>query len=178
MSDEILYSEYQDVLAGVNPSEAQGMLISYICAHPNEAILLWIKELSRLTNDGIKEGDLLVALYKDTTQELNDLNFTFSPLLPEGDVYQRIEALQQCAEGLIYGIGVNHLKLEGDAYEFMNDLIEFSHTTFDTEDEENAEETEQDFEEVLEFVRMGILLLYHDTLQTQGKSDATMANNP
>ncbi|MGL4674427.1 MAG: UPF0149 family protein [Wohlfahrtiimonas sp.] len=171
MSDEILYSEYQDVLVGINPSEAQGMLISYICAHPNEAILLWIKELSRLTNDGIKEGDLLVALYKDTVQSLNDLNFTFSPLLPEGDVYQKIEALQQCAEGLIYGIGINHLKLEGDAYEFMNDLIEFSHTTFEVEDEMNEEETEQDFEEVLEFVRMGILLLYHETLHTQGKSE-------
>ncbi len=170
MSDEILYSEYQDVLVGVNPSEAQGMLISYICAHPNEAILLWIKELSRLTNDGIKEGDLLVALYKNTTQELNDLNFTFTPLLPEGDVYQRIEALQQCAEGVIYGIGINHLKLEGDAYEFMNDLIEFSHTTFEPEDEMNEEETEQDFEEILEFVRMGILLLYHDTLN-QGKRE-------
>lgn len=171
MSDEILYSEYQDVLVGINPSEAQGMLISYICAHPNEAILLWIKELSRLTNDGIKEGDLLVALYKDTVQSLNDLNFTFSPLLPEGDVYQKIEALQQCAEGLIYGIGINHLKLEGDAYEFMNDLIEFSHTTFEVEDEMNEEETEQDFEEVLEFVRMGILLLYHETLHAQGKSE-------
>lgn len=170
MSDEILYSEYQDVLVGVNPSEAQGMLISYICAHPNEAILLWIKELSRLTNDGIKEGDLLVALYKNTTQELNDLNFTFTPLLPESDVYQRIEALQQCAEGVIYGIGINHLKLEGDAYEFMNDLIEFSHTTFEPEDEMNEEETEQDFEEILEFVRMGILLLYHDTLN-QGKRE-------
>lgn len=170
MSDEILYSEYQDVLVGINPSEAQGMLISYICSEPNEAILLWIKELSRLTNDGIKEGDLLLALYKDTIQSLNDLNFTFTPLLPEGDVYQKIEALQQCAEGLIYGIGINHLKLEGDAYEFMNDLIEFSHTTFEPEDEMDDEETEQDFEEILEFVRMGILLLYHDTLN-QGKRE-------
>lgn len=170
MSDEILYSEYQDVLVGINPSEAQGMLISYICSEPNEAILLWIKELSRLTNDGIKEGDLLLALYKDTIQSLNDLNFTFTPLLPEGDVYQKIEALQQCAEGLIYGIGINHLKLEGDAYEFMNDLIEFSHTTFEPEDEMDEEETEQDFEEILEFVRMGILLLYHDTLN-QGKRE-------
>lgn len=170
MSDEILYSEYQDVLAGINPSEAQGMLIAYICAHPNEAILLWIKELSRLTNDGIQEGDLLIALYKDTVQSLNDLDFTFSPLLPEGTVYQKIEALQQCAEGLIYGIGINHLKLEGDAYEFMNDLIEFSHTTFEAEDETDEEETEQDFEEILEFVRMGILLIYHETLN-QGKSE-------
>lgn len=175
MSDEILYSEYQDVLVGVNPSEAQGMLISYICAEPNEAILLWIKELSRITNDGIKEGDLLVALYKDTVQALNDLDFTFSPLLPEGNVYQRIEALQQFAEGLIYGIGINHLKLENltvenDAYEFMNDLIEFTHTTFEPEDEVNDEETEQDFEEILEFVRMGILLVYHETLN-QGKRE-------
>lgn len=166
MSDEVLYNEYADVLMGVNPSEAQGMLISYICAHPNEAILLWIKELSRLTNDSIKEGDLLVALYKETVQALNDLNFTFSPLLPEGNVYQKIDALQQCAEGLIYGIGINHLTLEGDAFEFMNDLIEFSHTTFEEDDEDNTEETEQDFEEILEFVRMGILLLYHETLKT------------
>lgn len=170
MSDEILYNEYEDVLMGVNPSEAQGMLISYICSAPNEAILLWIKELSRLTNDGIKEGDLLVTMYKETVQSLNDLNFTFSPLLPDGDVYQKINALQHCAEGLIYGIGINHIKLEGDAYEFMNDLIEFSHTTF--EDEElDDEETEQDFEEILEFVRMGILLLYHETLQAQGHNE-------
>lgn len=171
MSDEILYSEYEDVLMGVNPSEAQGLLISYICSQPNEAILLWIKELSRLTNDSIKEGDLLVALYKETIQSLNDLNFTFTPLLPEGDVYKKIDALQQCAEGLIYGIGINHIKLEGDAFEFMNDLIEFSHATF--EDEElDDEETEQDFEEILEFVRMGMLLLYHDTLNTQqGKTE-------
>lgn len=84
MSDEILYSEYEDVLVGVNPSEAQGMLIAYICAEPNEAILLWIKELSRLTNDGIKEGDLLLALYKDTLQALNDLDFTFSPYYRKG----------------------------------------------------------------------------------------------
>lgn len=173
MSDEVLYSEYQDVLMGVNPSEAQGMLVAYICAHPNEAILLWIKELSRLTNDAIKEGDLLVALYKDTVQALNDLNFTFSPILPEGGIYQKIETLQQFAEGLIYGIGINHLTLEGDAFEFMNDLIEFSHTTFDPEsddEETDLEDTEQDFEEILEFVRMGTLLLYHETLQQSGKT--------
>lgn len=175
MSDAVLYSEYQDVLMGVNPSEAQGILIAYICAQPNEAILLWIKEISRLTNDAIKEGDLLVALYKDTVQSLNDLNFTFTPLLPEGDIYQKIDALQQCAEGLIYGIGINHLTLEGDAYEFMTDLIEFSRASFgpeeDDESTEDTEDTEQDFEEILEFIRMGILLLYHETLQTTGKTN-------
>lgn len=171
MSDEVLYSEYQDVLMGVNPSEAQGMLIAYICAHPNEAILLWIKELSRLTNDAIKEGDLLVSMYKETVQSLNDLNFTFSPLLPENaDVYGRIDALQQWCEGLIYGIGVNHLKLQGDSYEFMNDMIDFTHTAFEVDEETSEEETEQDFEEVLEFIRMGALLIYHDVLQTQKTS--------
>lgn len=170
MSDDVLYSEYEDVLVGLNPSEAQGILISYICAHPNDAILLWIKELSRLTNDGIKEGDLLVAMYKDTVQALNDLDFTFSPLLPKGDVYQKIAALQQCSEGLIYGIGITHLKLEGDAFEFLNDLIEFTHSDFEPEDEVDEEATEQDYEEILEFIRMGILLIYHETLNTQEKA--------
>lgn len=166
-NQDVLYKEYQEVLAGLTPSEAQGILIAYICAHPNEAVLLWIKELSRLTNDGIKEGDLLVQLYKETVQSLNDLNFTFTPLLPEdADIYQKIAALQQCGEGLVYGIGMNHLKLEGDAYEFMNDLIEFTHADFEPEDEIDDEATEQDFEEILEFVRMGILLIYHEILQT------------
>lgn len=52
----------------------------------------------------------------------------------------------------------------------MNDLIEFSHTTFETDEAVDEEETEQDFEEILEFVRMGILLLYHETLN-QGKNE-------
>lgn len=169
MSDDILYSEYKEVLAGFNPSEAQGLLVSYICATPNDAILVWIKELSRLTDDGIKEGDLLLALYKETLTALNDLNFSFSPLLPDEDnVYQKIEALQQWGEGLIYGIGINHLNLKDDAYEFMNDLIEFIRTDFEIDTETDAEETAQDFEEILEFIRMGILLIYHETLQAQG----------
>lgn len=165
MLDDVDYQEYQDVLKTVNPSEAHGLLLAYICASPKDAILIWIKELSRLTNDGISEGDLLVHLYKETVSSLNDLNFTLELLLPEDDSFDvRMHGLQQWAEGFIYGVGITGLKLEGDGFEFLNDLIEFARMPIEEDAETDDEENQQDLEEVLEFIRMGVMLVYHETL--------------
>ena len=101
-------------------------------------------------------------LYTDCRAQLEDPDLGFEPLLPEGDtsVEHRAEALVEWCRGFLGGVGLSGAQPHGlsvDATEVLSDLGRIASSRFDYDD---AEEDETALSEVLEFVRVGVLLLH------------------
>ena len=67
-------------------------------------------------------------------------------------------------QGLIYGLGTSGLKddteLSVDGQEYIADVIKISQISDDVLEDSNEEET--NFEELVEYLRMGLFILYSE----------------
>lgn len=100
-------------------------------------------------------------LYDEVKSELYDPDMGFEPLLPNEDVplANRLAALGEWCQGFVYGLGRAGLKpetLKGDSAELLRDFAEISRIS------QHSDETEEDeaaYFELVEFVRVGVLLI-------------------
>jgi uncharacterized protein YgfB (UPF0149 family) len=106
----------------------------------------------------------LMALFDDTVQALNSLDFDLQLELPDDNapIASRLSAMSDWCVGLIYGLGTSGLTdetdLSADSKEFITDAINISN--IDKEDLENSKDDETNFEELVEYLRMGLFLVY------------------
>ena len=74
----------------------------------------------------------------------------------------RLSALSDWCQGLVYGLGTsgmnNETELSDDCQEYVTDANKISQVSFD--DVEETEEEKANFEELVEYLRMGLFLLY------------------
>jgi len=122
-----------------------------------------------LATEHIKQ---LTELYNISKQQLNDSVLSLELLLPTDDVdlQLRLEALSHWCQGFLFGLGsiskLDEKNMHSDVKEFMNDLSGI--TQLNTEESSNND-TEQDFAEIVEYVRMGVIYMneilnpVHDT---------------
>ena len=113
----------------------------------------------------------LQALYEATVTELNSHEIDFELLLP-GDaesLQERAESLGSWCSGFLSGLGMGGLpaqdELPDDVRELLNDLSEISRVDFEVD--AHGEDELVAFEEVVEYIRVGVLFL-HDELQPPG----------
>ncbi len=99
----------------------------------------------------------------------NDGVLGFQPLLPADDepIGERTLALGEWCQGFLYGLGAgvavpDPAALQGEAAEVLRDMTEITHVDVDPDDD--AESNEAAYAELVEFVRVGVQLLY-DHLQ-------------
>ena len=114
----------------------------------------------------------LASLVQVTSQELSDSTCAFNPLLLDeaATMESRLFALSDWIQGFLLGLsrgGVeDYSKLPEEAAEFVEDLVEMARAT-GYELEEDEEENETSYMELVEYLRTGILLmneLLHPTL--------------
>ena len=97
---------------------------------------------------------------------MNDEELGLQLLLPDEseDFGLRLLGLAGWCQGFLYGIGVTGVggddRLDAEARECLSDLLEISKLRHD---EESSEESELQFAEIVEHVRMSALLL-HETV--------------
>lgn len=148
---------------GMGASDLHGSLTGYLCAGGRAGAEEWPRaleiepEASSTLNDAA-----LRRLYTDCRTQLEDPDLGFEPLLPgaEAPVEQRAEALVEWCRGFLGGVGLSGVPPRGlsvDATEVLSDLGRIAASRFDYDD---AEEDETALSEVLEFVRVGVLLLH------------------
>ena len=124
------------------------------------------------------EGDLestqknaLEQLLQLTAQQLADDQFEFSLLLPDDNesLSQRTQALSDWCDAFLYGLSVggldNKTELSPEASEFIADLSEISRVQYEGD---LTEDDEFHFNELVEYVRVGVMLIYQD----QGRGDS------
>lgn len=147
-----------------NTAELQGALCGLLCVDAQANRMAWANSLfPEMTFD---EQDLLdlSALFDDTVQQLNSLDFDFQIDVPGDDapLASRILALSDWCQGLVYGLGVSGLTqeadLSADAQEYLTDLIQISQV--DAESLAQSDSEEGYFFELIEYLRMGLFLLY------------------
>ena len=173
--------EYRDIAESLGDgagaptaAEAHGTLCGLMCAAAGDLPEAWIENTladSRESADTISTDDHrhLVQLYKSTLEALQGTQMSFRPLLPDSaeDMEIRIDALANWSQGFLYGLAVRGLKdfgnLDGEIREFLDDLVQITRAAPDEESDPEANEAA--FMEVVEYVRVGVQLIYEHTTQ-------------
>ena len=151
-------------------SEAHGMLSGTICAAGKTSPGLWLEYLlgedNALSAAASDCSDMLLIVQSELLRQLNDDAFGFDLLLPPDEVplSLRTEALSQWCAGFLYGLALGGFRedvaMPDSVSEVMKDLYEISHARFDYDMMDETDETA--YMEIVEYVRMGVLLLYEE----------------
>lgn len=151
-----------------SPAELHGML----CGRISGGKLCNEDELVGLTAELLDEerervedlGDMLPDLYEFTRQQICQDGFDFKPILPEDELElnQRLEALGDWCQGYLFGLGNSGLsgetELAEDIADALRDLAAISQIGM--LEEEEGEEDEVSYTELVEYVRVAVLLVY------------------
>lgn len=158
----------QTLGADINASEIHGTLCALLCADSANTGDNWFQSLVPAIEDSSAIQDdavqTLISLCHETRQKINDPTCDYHLLLPsdDNDIATRTTALSDWCQGFIMGLMVCGLKdfhkLPENSAEVMQDIIEISRagSAFETE---QSEEDEVALEELIEYVRVGVLLI-------------------
>lgn len=159
-------------------SEAHGTLCGMSCAGGKPDLQNWLEQVFDefdLNNMLIKEASqMLVGLFNDTLQQLNDSDADFQMLLPEDEMLlsERTEALAQWCHGFTYGLVTGGLKeeteLPEDTAELIRDMVEIARAGHDVSIEDESDE--ESYMQLYEYVRMGVLLINEELQPTKSAS--------
>jgi len=150
-----------------NASELHGLICGYLAAGSRPSSQGWSGileswfETSAIPADGIHK---LLPLATSTLAQLNDQELSFQLLLPDDDqpMLDRMEAMSCWCRGFLQGFGLagnyQQQDLSEDASELLGDIAEISNMS----DEMNGDDTEADFVEILEYLRVGAMILFSE----------------
>lgn len=173
-SQEIEYSEMERALitakADVDPSEAHGLLCGMLCVADHIDVELWLNHVlgDYDRNDLLvmEVREVLMSVYANTLAQLVDGNFELDIVLPSDDseLEDRVEELSRWCQGFLYGMsaaGVSDVEtLPGDVGEVVHDFLDISKAGYDSEQDD--EQNEKAFAEVVEYLRVGAMLVFNE----------------
>jgi len=139
-------------------SYAHGWICAMICAGRKLNGSSWMALLldlnSRQDDTEIRNRQLLLDLYHQSSQQLHHLSFDFEMLLPadETTLGTRAEALTNWCEGFLEGLHLAGVKLEADDFA---EIAKLDHSKI-----EACETDEAAFAHLVEHIRMSVLLIY------------------
>lgn len=154
----------------LTPAEMHGLLSGIICGGSQGAG--WKTLLHELTNDGMAFSQTLSQplekLHESISCTLEEEGFFFQLLLPDDDstIFERVDALAGWVNHFLLGLGVMQPELDkvtGDTGEAIDDLRTIAKLGYD--EDEDQEMLARSFEEVMEYVRV-VVLLCHDSFTT------------
>jgi hypothetical protein len=123
--------------------------------------------LATLVPEGATVGlaEMLTALLRQTREQLHDPEFVFALLLPgeEAALDAQVAALADWCRGFIVGLTAGGVadpaRLEGDAGEVVQDLARIAAAEVDLP-QAAGEEEERQLAELVEYVRVGVQLVF------------------
>ena len=174
MTDRSILPDHARIDAALNsrdvkhdPSEIHGALWGMLCVEAGVDYTSWVTRMRRDLFGGNVDAELpdmlLEALFAASVCQLADDELSFSLLLPEDDVPLggRTRCLGHWCEGFLLGLTWAaepwNPRLSAEAREFIRDLTEISRV--DSDIDAADEQDEQAFAEIVEYVRMGVLLV-------------------
>ena len=176
------YDEFERVLRDAHalpePAEAHGTLAGALCSSSDYGLIEWLHEIlpDESPDAEALKSSVLQNVYNSMVRTLAGSEADFAPLLPDEDVplAERAGALSLWCQGFLYGLGsgpaADPAKVSPEAGEIIRDFTEITHVGVDA-DEQN-EENEIAFAEVVEFVRVGVQLLFVEFAPARGQEPA------
>jgi len=161
-------SALQLLEADINASEIHGTLCALLCADSANTGQMWFENLvpaaESLADQESEATQTLNQLCEETRLNLNDPTCEFELLLPadQEDIQTRTTALADWCQGFIMGLMMCGLKdfhkLPENSAEVSQDIMEISRAGSSYNLEESTED-ENALEELIEYVRVGVLLI-------------------
>lgn len=169
MSIQHDYAEIQRSLvhshALAEPAEAHGQLAGALCALVPYRIEDWLAEI--LPEASLSRGadPVLQTLYHATVDALSGSEMDFDLLIPGDDrpIEERTQALTLWCTGFLYGLGTSAAdpaRMPGELGEIVRDLTEITRADVDVTDSREANESA--LAELVEFVRVGVQLVFDE----------------
>lgn len=152
------WSEAFDGWTDVSISEVHGLMTGLMtaCNAPDEQG--WATILDELSFAPLPDAALTILTEdaEDTVFQLKDKDdaYAYMPLLPddEHDLYERVMALKQWANGFMTGFGITDCSLSIEENEMLSDLAKIG--AIRLEEDEAFEGGEESYLYIYEFVRM------------------------
>lgn len=153
------------------PAELHGQLCGLLSSRPDLQAEQWLAEAVPELIEAKQRGDALAAgseallqqLFRDSEAGIQDRELGFRLMLPDDSesLPQRLEELAEWCNGFLMGLAMGGIKdfknLPGDIPEFLEDMMEISRAgNYELRDEE---EDETAYMELLEYIRMGVMLV-------------------
>lgn len=148
----------------MDASEAHGWLCGALCTRAGFGASEWLAELA--DGDVPEPEPELQRLAAWTLEVLASDGFEFEPLLPGEDapLADRVAALAAWCDGFLYGVGSgapDPKKVQaGEVGEFLADLADIARV--ELEPGRKSEAGENDYAELVEFVRAGAQLTFDE----------------
>jgi len=164
------YDHIQQLLAQerslADAAEAHGTLAGCLCAASGYRLEDWLREILPDGRAAPETTAALEKLFTATAGALLQPDMEFELLLPsdEQPLEVRTAALAQWCQGFLYGLGAGAVpdvsELPGDVGEVVRDFIEISRAGVDASQDEESNEAA--YAELIEFVRVGVQLLFEE----------------
>ncbi|HEX4872464.1 MAG TPA: UPF0149 family protein [Nevskiaceae bacterium] len=145
-------------------SEYHGALCGALCRQAAEDLSLHDLLDGEAAPPGPAQAGALQRLSLATQAALQDADLVFTPLLPEDDreLGLRVQALADWCQGFLYGLASQRQlelsSLSEEAREILRDLTQFTQAGWAAEDDQEIEESA--YAELVEYLRVGVQLLY------------------
>lgn len=162
------YEQLQRILGGAqgltDAAEAHGTLAGALCAAPAYGLEDWLGEIFPDSRTDPMTRESCRVYYDATASALHAADMAFEVLLPDDDqqIDARATALGQWCQGFLYGLGTSAIddvtRLPGEVGEIVRDLTEITRVGVDGG--ESLESNERAYTELVEFVRVGVQLLF------------------
>lgn len=176
------YAECQESLraigAALSASECHGLLCGLLCTGGEPEPGRWLGEVFGDRRDSSRPVTQcqarLLEIMQQTLEALSDPDCRFSPLLPDDDepLAVRARALGLWCSGFLYGLGLGapgwDSHLSPDAREILSDVSEFARISDDVEE---SGRQEADYAQLVEYLRVGVMLVHEEAGQVCGKFD-------
>jgi uncharacterized protein len=173
------YTEIQRSLAHshalAEPAEAHGQLAGALCALVPYRMEDWLAEILPETSLANGADPALEMLYHSTVAALSGTEMEFDLLIPGDDrpIEERAQALTLWCTGFLYGLGTSAAdpqRLPGEIGEIVRDLTQITLADVDVTDSREANESA--LAELVEFVRVGVQLVFDELEPLRGRHTA------
>jgi len=177
------YTRIQQLLAHehslADAAEAHGTLAGCLCGASGYRFEDWLKEILPEGHASATAVGTLRELYDGTAGALIQPDMAFELLLPEDSaaLEERTQALAQWCQGFLYGLGAGSIPdasaLPGEVGEVVRDFIEITRAGVDADLSEESNEAA--YAELVEFVRVGVQLLFEELATARHPAAPTAA---
>ena len=161
----------------ISPSDVHGMLCAYICMTESNDTIHWLcTELAPADEDNeeqIQLQQLLLDLHQHSLNQLTDMTFEFQLLLPDDEESLELRAreLSLWCQGFNTGLGMQGIDLKKlfseETHQAIAHFSEFAN--IDYQQLSISEEDEKAYMEVLEYVRMAVVMLFVEMASSKDK---------
>lgn len=172
-NDSSQFQRLSQLLAPFDPAELHGLLCGLLCTRINLDHAQWLWHVRETLADGDElspmTDELLEQLLDEGIAQIGNLDEPITPMLPDDDIplRQRVNALGTWCQGMLYGLGLGEIgqgdQFSAESQEFLKDVADIAQIGFATEEGDEADESA--YVEVVEYLRVGLLMIQQDIEQ-------------